>query len=122
MLDELYVQYNRRDHVHPDPLEFLYSYSQMEDREIVGLIASSLAYGSVKQILKSVSLLLKPMGKNPRAFVENLSHTEIKKIYSGFKHRWHTGDDVAALLLGGAWSTSARYHFYDSIRCRYVAD
>ncbi|MBW2598179.1 MAG: TIGR02757 family protein [Deltaproteobacteria bacterium] len=44
--------YNRRDYVHPDPLEFLYLYKEIRDREIVGLIASSLAYGRVKQILK----------------------------------------------------------------------
>lgn len=100
MLDELYEKYNRRDFVHPDPLEFLYVYSRLEDREIVGLIASSLAYGNMQQILKSVSLILAPMGKSPRAFVENSSDQEIKKTYVGFKHRWHTGNDIAALLLG----------------------
>lgn len=100
MLDNLYERYNRRDSVHPDPLEFLYAYPNLEDREIVGLLASSLAYGNVGQILKSVSLILGPLGKSPRLFVEKTSHVKIKKIYSKFKHRWHTGDDIASLLLG----------------------
>lgn len=49
-LDSIYNQYNRRSFVHPDPLEFLYSYKDIRDREIAGLIASALAYGRVAQI------------------------------------------------------------------------
>ncbi|HOX23331.1 MAG TPA: DUF2400 family protein, partial [Elusimicrobiales bacterium] len=52
-LEELYKRYNRRDYVHPDPLEFLYRYHRLQDRELAGLIAASLAYGNVRQILKS---------------------------------------------------------------------
>jgi len=38
------------------------------DREVVGLIASSLAYGRVAQILKSVECVLRRMGPRPRSF------------------------------------------------------
>ena len=55
-LEELYNYYNRREFVHPDPLEFLYNYDDIKDRELVAIIASSLAYGRVAQILKSVSI------------------------------------------------------------------
>ena len=58
-LDQLYDRYNRREWVHPDPLEFLYTYPRLEDREIIGLIASSLAYGRVSQILRSVGGITK---------------------------------------------------------------
>jgi len=47
MLEELYELYNRRRFVHPDPLEVLYEYDDVRDREIVGLVASALAYGRV---------------------------------------------------------------------------
>ncbi|HLC15716.1 MAG TPA: DUF2400 family protein, partial [Thermodesulfovibrionia bacterium] len=57
-LDDLFARYNRREFVHPDPLEFLYNYESLEDREIVGLIASGLAYGRVNQILKSAATVL----------------------------------------------------------------
>ena len=40
-LDKLYNKYNSRKYVHPDPIEFLYLYGNLYDREIVGLIASS---------------------------------------------------------------------------------
>ncbi|MDY6863707.1 MAG: DUF2400 family protein, partial [Thermodesulfobacteriota bacterium] len=45
ILDTVYVKYNHRKFVHPDPLEFLYHYKDLRDREIAALIASSLAYG-----------------------------------------------------------------------------
>jgi len=52
-LEQLYHHYNSRQWVHPDPLEYLYDYPDLKDRETVGIIASSLAYGRVAQILKS---------------------------------------------------------------------
>ena len=64
-LDALYRKYNRREFVHPDPLEFLYPYKKLCDREIVALVASSLAYGKVAQILKSVSCVLEQMTPSP---------------------------------------------------------
>jgi len=48
--------------VDPDPLVFLYNYKKPADRELVGLVASSLAYGRVAQILKSVDIILKFLG------------------------------------------------------------
>ncbi len=68
-LCELYETYNHREYVHPDPLEFLYDYQDLRDREIVGLVASSLAYGGVRQILKGVKSVLERM-ESPHAFLE----------------------------------------------------
>src|SRR5208283_1304904 len=61
-LEELYTTYNRP--------EFLHRYPDIADREIVGIIASSLAYGRVAQILKSISCILDQMGPSPRQFLE----------------------------------------------------
>ena len=99
-MEALYRRYNRREYVHPDPLEFLYNYSNALDREIVGLIASSLAYGRVAQILKSVSRVLGVMGESPRAFVVGTKEGDIVKSFRGFKHRFHDCRDIAALLIG----------------------
>ncbi len=99
-LDDLYDAYNKREYVHPDPLEFLYDYSDIRDREIVGLIASALAYGRVAQILKSVSYVLKFMGKSPRAFLMQSSSDDFINIFKNFKHRFADGSNLAALLIG----------------------
>lgn len=100
VLNRLYRRYNRRLYVHPDPLEFLYAYPHVRDREIAGLIASSLAYGRVAQILASVRRILDPMGRSPRAFLMNTSNRDLVKLFRPFKHRFTTGREMAALLSG----------------------
>jgi len=99
-LEQIYDRYHRRCYVHPDPLEFLYLYKDLGDREIVALIASSLAYGNVKQILRSVSLVLEKMGSCPSAFLLNAPLNRIAGTFSDFKHRFTTGQDIARLLCG----------------------
>jgi len=98
VLEKLYAHYNRREYMHPDPLEFLYNYEDAADREIAGLVASSLAYGRVAQILKSVGDVLGRMGCSPRRFVEETSPTGLRKAMRGFRHRFADGDDVAGML------------------------
>ncbi|MFC1462976.1 TIGR02757 family protein [Verrucomicrobiota bacterium] len=99
-LDRLYRKYNRRKYVSPDPLQFLYDYTDVRDREIVGLIASSLAYGRVAQILRSVETVLEPMGPSPRAFLMRSRPRQVKGILAPFKHRFTAGDGLASLLAG----------------------
>jgi uncharacterized protein (TIGR02757 family) len=98
-LDRLYEKYNRREFVHPDPLEFLYEYPEPADREIVGLIASSLAYGRVAQILKSVASVLSRMEK-PGKFVREATVREMEEKFAGFKHRFTTAEEMVGMLRG----------------------
>jgi len=100
LLEELYRKYNRREFVYPDPLIFLYDYEDPADREIVGLVASSLAYGNVKQILSSAGKVLDAMRPSPRGFLDKTSESELRRTYIGFRHRWTTGDDIASLMIG----------------------
>lgn len=99
-LEKLYRRYNKREYVHPDPLEFLYAYPDIRDREIAGLVASSLAYGRVAQILKSVERILSGMSPSPRAFVEGVSDRTVARAFAGFKHRFSTEEHIGALLKG----------------------
>ena len=99
-LDRIYQTYNRKAYLHPDPLEFLHNYENPADREIVGLVAASLAYGRVAQILKSVSRILKCMGPSPYRYVLTTTPETIKKDVSDFTHRFATGNHISALLKG----------------------
>jgi len=99
-LDRIYNRFNRREYVHPDPLEFIYEYDKPEDQEIVGLVASSLAYGRVAGILKSVGYILDRMGPSPRGFLLDATRSSLSTAFNGFKHRFTTGDDMANLLWG----------------------
>ena len=98
-LEALYGKYNRREYVHPDPLEFLYDYPDPLDREIIGLVASSLAYGGVKQILKSVRTVLDRM-PSPAKFLRDSSRDELSRTFGSFKHRFTTGEELASMLYG----------------------
>ena len=98
-LERLYALYNRREYVHPDPLEFLYRYRNPLDREIVGLISSSLAYGQVSQILKSVQLAVEKMA-SPREFLMRSSLKSLRRTFGRFRHRFTSGHDLAGMLFG----------------------
>lgn len=100
ILEELYARYNCREYVHPDPLEFLYNYSNARDVEIAGLIASSLAYGNVKQILKSVDKVLSWLAPSPYNYLKKTDHPLMQKHFKNFKHRFTKGDDISYLLSG----------------------
>ena len=102
-LESVYTKYTHKKFVHPDPLEFLYNYTDINDREIVALIASSLAYGRVAQILKSIRIVLDKIeitGQTPSQFVKNSSKKELTSIFKDFKHRFSTGNDLSHILAG----------------------
>ncbi len=100
LLERLYADLNHREYVHPDPLEFLYDYDDPADREVVSLVASSLAYGRVKQILRSVSAVLAKLGPRPACRLAETTPSRLRRSLAGFKHRFNTGEHVAALLIG----------------------
>lgn len=96
----LYRRYNRREFVHPDPLELVYRYGELCDREIAAFVASSLAYGRVAQILKSVSFVLEQMMPSPSVFLEQASLETIQQTFSNFRHRFATGQGLSSMLFG----------------------
>jgi uncharacterized protein (TIGR02757 family) len=99
-LESLYAEYNKFCYIQPDPLEFVYNYKDDGDREIAGLLSSSLAYGNVKQILKSVSAVLEKMGESSRNYILTNTEKTFLKDFTGFKHRFTTCEDLVKLLMG----------------------
>jgi uncharacterized protein (TIGR02757 family) len=99
-LETLYERYNRRSCVHPDPLEFLYRYEDVRDRAVAGLVASGLAYGRVMQILRSVESALDRLGPSPARYAAEVSARDAARAFAGFRHRFTTGAELAALVAG----------------------
>jgi uncharacterized protein (TIGR02757 family) len=116
-LEALYRRYNRREFVSPDPLEFLYLYENPHDREVVALVASSLAYGRVGQILKSVRRVLDVLGPEPARRVQSISHRKLSGELAGFKHRFADGQNVVGLLM----ATQAVLRQYKTIERFFVS-
>ncbi len=98
ILDDIHAAYHRSEYIHPDPLEFLHGYARARDREVVGLVASSLAYGRVGQILRSVSQVLGHLGPSPAEFLEHASAETLREAFAGFRHRFTDGSELADLL------------------------
>ncbi|MBW1696230.1 MAG: TIGR02757 family protein [Deltaproteobacteria bacterium] len=98
-LDALYDAYNNPAYIHPDPLEFLFNYRNLEDREIVAIIAAALAYGRVNQILKSVRRVLQIMGPAPLGYLKNASAESLQEHFAGFAHRFASAKNLCAFLL-----------------------
>lgn len=99
-LDQLYETLNRRDLVKPDPLQFLYNYRELKDREIVGLIAASLAYGRVSQIIRSIESVVTIMGDSPYDFIMSTEEHQFQAFFQGFCHRFAKTSELCALLSG----------------------
>lgn len=111
VLERLYVKYNHREFtgfpfcnalqngvpIKPDPLQFVYHYSNPADMEMVAFLAAELAYGRVQQIQKSLTDLLVRMGASPFEFVLNFDKQKRGKLKS-FKHRFTSGDFLSELL------------------------
>lgn len=95
-LEGMYYVYNRREIINPDPLYFLYQYENLKDREVVGLIASSLAYGRVAQIMKSTERVLACLGKEPHKFL--IDNERFDLVPETFKHRFTTAYDMNNFL------------------------
>lgn len=95
-LDGLYYIYARRELINPDPLHFLYYYEDIRDLEVVGLIASSLAYGRVAQIMKSVERVLSCLTPEPHKFLLNTEDFNI--VPEDYKYRFTTSNDMNNLL------------------------
>lgn len=95
-LEGTYYVYARRELINPDPLYFLYNYDNLRDREVVGLITSSLAYGRVAQIMKSSEKVLSCLGNSPYEFLRKNKEFEI--VPSSFKHRFTTSFDMNNFL------------------------
>lgn len=98
--EEAYLRLNRREFISPDPLEKLYLFETVEEREIVGLAISSIAYGRVAQILRNADRLLSVMGPSPRTFLMKTSAGDLSRLLRGFRHRFTSGDEMASFLAG----------------------
>ena len=97
VLEKLYRKYNHHGLIKPDPLQFVYRYRRKADMEIAGFLASSLAYGRVQQIEKSLTYLFRRMGNSPFEYVLQFNAEQREKLKS-FKHRFTTGDSLSDLL------------------------
>ncbi len=87
-----------------DPLLCVRRFEEPRQREIVGLVASSLAYGRVENIIRTIDLILCRAGNDLFSFLHGTTFTEKRRIFRDIRHRFNTGDDIALLLQAAAYA------------------
>lgn len=98
-LDELLATYDVDAHLRADPVSFVHR-APPEDREVVGLLAASLAFGNVVAVRASVARAIDRLGPSPSRAVDGMDEKALRKRLAGFVHRVYRGDDVARMLAG----------------------
>ena len=95
---ELAEKYEQPEFIKDDPIQFPLRYHDIKDIEIVGFIASWLAYGNRKVILKTCEELLKVMSGysvSPYDFIINGKYIQMSRQYGITKslYRFYTYAD-----------------------------
>ena len=81
-------------------MRWLHQFTDPADQEIVGVLASSLAYGAVPIIQAAVGDALARLDGAPARTMDRATPAELRARFAGFRHRFHDGLDVALLLTG----------------------
>jgi uncharacterized protein (TIGR02757 family) len=81
-----------------DPVAFVHRYRARADRELVALVAASVAFGNVKAIRAKLEELFTRVGPSPSRAADRPA--ELFERLSGFRHRVYRGEDLAGLLVG----------------------
>jgi uncharacterized protein (TIGR02757 family) len=97
-LDAVYEKYHRPAFLGIDPLEYVRRLEGRKNREIGGLVFSSLSYGRVEQIRATIEKILARTGLDLRGFVKDSTLSEKKRMFADVKHRFNTGSDIALLM------------------------
>ncbi len=99
LLDEKVDQYERPDFIAPDPISIPHRYSRRQDIEITGLLASTIAWGNRKAIVKSAGAMADMLGADPFDFVMSANEEQIDRL-SSFVYRTFQKDDLPSMVRG----------------------
>jgi uncharacterized protein (TIGR02757 family) len=81
-----------------DPVEFVHACESLEDRELVALVASSLAFGNVKALRAKIADALARIGPNVASAADDPA--ALARCLRGWKHRVYRAEDLVGLLVG----------------------
>ena len=96
-LDRLYADFDNPDAA-TDPIQIVRRFSRDDDRQVVGFVAASLAFGRVASVLQSIERVLAVMGPQPAAYVRRFDARRDAAAFRGIVHRWTRAADIVALV------------------------
>lgn len=101
--ESAYRRFHRPGLISPDPLEVVLEERDPRDREIVALIASSLALGRVELIVQQVRLVVRRLRSRNASIARALRDTgpdALHELFQGFRYRFFDEDQIVGLLSG----------------------
>lgn len=99
-LEHIYGECNRLERLKRDPLAIVRRFGQRADREVAGLLCSTLAFGGVDLIVKACERALEPLGERPAATLDAMDDNDILRFWGDFQYRFCFPADIQALLRG----------------------
>ncbi|MDR2126828.1 MAG: TIGR02757 family protein [Prevotellaceae bacterium] len=93
LLETLHNKYNNTDFIETDPISIPHNFGTKENIEISGFLASAIAWGNRKAIVKSAMQMMKYMDNQPYDFITTASEKEIQHL-STFVYRTFNGHDL----------------------------
>lgn len=96
-LEEIYGACAALPRLRRDPLALVVPFADPRDREVAGLIASTLAFGSVDLILRAVRAALGPLGARPASALAAMGESDLRGAWGGFQYRYCFSKDMIAL-------------------------
>lgn len=97
-LEAAYTRWHTLDEVARDPLSFPRRYPDPRDREVVGLLAASFAFGRVASLMAVIERLLVRLGPTPASRLEELDVQGCLAVADGLRHRFVGPVETAGLL------------------------
>lgn len=98
-LDRMLASRDHAAHRANDPVELVHRYANADDQEIVGLLASAVAYGRVDLFKPRLSAFLDVVGPSPSAFAQHATAEEVLAATRGFLYRMTGPGELGALIF-----------------------
>lgn len=99
-LEEIYSVCGSARRLDRDPLALVRPWADIADREVAGLFASTLAFGSVDLIMRAVRAALAPLGAHPASALCAMSEGDLWEAWGTFRYRYCFPKDLMALARG----------------------
>ena len=114
-LDSKVAEYNQPNFISNDPICIPHLFTQKQDIEIMGFIASILAWGQRKTIINKCKELIERMDGSPYDFIMQHREEDLKALL-GFKHRTFNDTDLLYFV------EFFRYHYsrFDSLEDAFL--
>lgn len=113
LLERLHDRFNNEEFIEADPISVPHAFTSRGDVEIAGFMASTIAWGNRRAIVKSAHRMMTYMDNAPEDFVMNASDGELAML-STYVHRTFNGCDFQSFVrslrhIFNGWGSLGNY-------------